>query len=318
MASLPASVEAQQLTREADMSVGTSSENVQAGGVQGRLFGSIRESWRVYLEASWAGVSRAGSDAFGAAFPYDRRIRLTEAYVEHVGGADRRMIGFKAGRYRTPFGIHHRSDHAYTGFTRAPLIRYGSNWALSNTALETGVAVFAGAPALSAEASVGVPTDGGDYPRARGVDAVVRVQTFRGPVIVGASYLSSRPFLEGPWVTGRTSFGGIDARFMRGGVQLRGEWILGRSFDTVRTSGGYIDVLVHRERMGPVTLVGRAERLDYDAAEHSAYLRRYTLGARIVVGRDLSFQVNLLGQPDGFMNGRRLAADVGVTHTVRF
>jgi hypothetical protein len=33
------------------------------------------------------------------------------------------LHAFKAGRYRTPFGISSGSDHAYMGFQRAPLVR---------------------------------------------------------------------------------------------------------------------------------------------------------------------------------------------------
>ena len=38
----------------------------------------------------------------------------------------------RAGRYRTPFGLAAASDHAYIGFLRPPLIRYGDYFALSS------------------------------------------------------------------------------------------------------------------------------------------------------------------------------------------
>jgi hypothetical protein len=315
---LPHTVVAQGLTGETDMSFGHSTDDVQAGGVQVRVFGTAAAGWRVHLEASWAGVTRPGSDAFGAAFPYDRRVRPMEVYAEKLARPGGMLLGIRAGRYRVPFGIHNRSDHGYSGFTRAPLIRYGEDWALSNTDLEAGAAVLVGVPAFSVEASLGTPLDSDETPRPRTVDAVVRLQAFHGPLIVGASVMSTRPHAEGPWVTGRTTFGGVDARWMRGGVQLRGEWIAGRPFDAVSTSGGYVDVTVHRDGMGPVTAVARAERLDYDAGEFSSYSRRYTVGARIRAFRDLSVQINLLRQPGGFLGGRPVALDLGLTQTIRF
>jgi hypothetical protein len=70
--------------------------------------------------------------------------------------------------------------------------------------------------------------------------------------------------------------------------------------------------------MGPVTAVARAERLDYDAGEFSEYLRRYTAGTRLRLTSFLAVSVNLIGQPGGFSNGRRVALDAGVTCSVRF
>ena len=72
---------------------------------------------------------------------------------------------------------------------------------------------------------------------------------------------------------------------MMGGVQVRGEWIDGRSFAGTRTYGGYADLIVHRPFMGPVTAVARAEKLDYLAGQRSSFPRRYTAGARVRAGQ---------------------------------
>jgi hypothetical protein len=311
---------AQTLTREAEFSAGHSTDDVNAGGAQARLFGTVANGWRLYLEATWAGVTRteAGSDAFGSAFPYDRRLRAMEAFVEKTGRPRGMLLGIRAGRFRVPFGMYGRSEHGYSGFTRAPLIRYEGNWALSNNALEAGAAILAGVPALSVEASVGTPLDASQYPRPHTLDASVRVQAFHGPFIVGASYLSSRAHAEGPWVEGRTTFGGIDGRWMHAGIQVRGEWLFGRPWTGVATRGGYIDVTVHRRGMGRVMAVVRAERLDYDADEHSDYIRRYAAGARVRLLRSLSLQINTLHQPGGFPSGSTVATDIGLTQTIRF
>ena len=62
-----------------------------------------------------------------------------------------RSCGVRGGQYRTPFGIYSRSDYAYQGFLRAPLIRYDDYWSISNNFLERGVNVVAGGPRLQVE-----------------------------------------------------------------------------------------------------------------------------------------------------------------------
>jgi hypothetical protein len=106
------------------------------------------------------------------------------------------------------------------------------------------------------------------------------------------------------------------------GVQVRGEWLDGQPFGGTRTFGGYIDAIVHRPIMGPVTAVLRAERLDYEASAASTFPRRYTAGARIRLSRILVGQVNIVRQPADHFAGRLqlapfTAADVALTFTTR-
>jgi hypothetical protein len=105
---------------------------------------------------------------------------------------------------------------------------------------------------------------------------------------------------------------------MQGGVQLRGEWLFGRSFDGVSTHGGYLDAIVHRAGMGPVTAVARIEQLDYEAGPFSTFVRRVTLGGRIRLPATLAVQINLTHQRPGFASGEATAVDVSVTKTARF
>jgi hypothetical protein len=303
---------------EADVSAGHSTEGATAGGAQIRLFGANRHDWRVFLEAAVGATTDINSDAFGAAYPYDRTLRAMETYVEKMFTPGGSLVGIKAGRYRTPFGIYGRSDHAYNGFLRAPLIRYGQNWAISNEFLEAGADVLIGRPALYVETSVGAPQDASATPRQAGLDAVVRAQGYYRSLIVGASYLHTQPSDTRPFVHGDMVFRGIDGRWMRDGVLVRGEWLSGRPFDGVATRGGYVDASIHRLGMGPVTAVVRAERLDYDAGEFSEYIRRYTAGARIRLSSAFAASFNVIGQPGGLSNGHRVALDVGVTCSVRF
>jgi hypothetical protein len=310
---------AQTVTGEVDVTVGASSDETSASAVQARVFGATRGDWRFYVEGSWARtVSEYTSDAFATSYPYDGRVRPMEIFGEKTIHPGRWLLGTRFGRFRTPFGIGGRSDHAYSGFLRAPLVRYGTNFGLSNTFLEAGADIVAGIPALYVETSVGVPHDEGRDRRARGLDSVVRVQGYYRDFILGASYLRSKPSDRRPFVHGDMSFRGLDGRWMRDGIELRGEWIDGRPFDDVLTRGGYLDAIVHRPSMGPVTGVARVERVDYDAGPFSFDLRRLTVGARVRLASWLVGQVNVVRQPGGLSENRNHAVDVAFTISRRF
>jgi hypothetical protein len=319
LASVPAAAPAQTATGEVDVTFGISSDETSAAAVQARVFGATRSDWRGYAEISWG--NRHGdyaTDAFGAAYPYEGRVRAMEVYGEktfHPGGS---LVGFRAGRFRTPFGMSSRSDHAYSGFLRAPLIRYGTNFALSNNFLEAGGEVLVGVPSLFVQATLGVPQDEGAQTRTSGLDTVVRVQGYAAGAILGVSYLRTQPSDRRPFVRGDMNFRGVDARWAYRGVELRGEWIDGRPFDNVATRGGYVDAFVHKPFMGPVTAVARVERLDYDAGIFSKYLKRLTVGARVRIRPWLVGQVNLIREPGGLALGRDNALDVAVTFSRRF
>lgn len=312
---------AQSITGEVAVTVGASTNNNEvAAATQVRLFGDARAGIRYFAEASWAGTTEGDSDAFGAAYPYGNRLQVVESYGERIFTPQGSLLAVRAGRYRTPFGISGGSDHAYTGFLRAPLIRYDGYFALSNNFLEHGVDVLVGSPRLSLEASLGRPADIGTAVRRPGTDGVVRLQAYAGPFIVGVSHIRTSPYQPSPFSIGRTEFTGVDARFMREGIQVRGEIIAGHPFDGVTTTGWYADAIVHHVGMGPVTAVARVEQLDYDTPVSAFVLhtRRQTIGARVRVFDALSAQINVLhqtGQLDAAYGSRAL--DVAVTYTFR-
>jgi hypothetical protein len=317
-AAAPAPVLAQSITTEASVTVGRSTETVNAAAAQLRVFGTITSDWRYFVEGAWGLVTGPASDAFGAAYPYDRRLRPMDAYIEKVVQPRGWLFGVRAGHYRTPFGISGRGDYAYAGFTRAPLIRYGENWALSNTFYETGATFLAGRPSLNLQASVGRPQDEGDSRRRTGVDTVARAQGYFRSLIVGVSYVRTQPTYPATFAKGRMVFGGMDVRWTHRGVQLRGEWISGRPFDHVSTSGGYVDLIVHRPIMGPVSAVARLERLDYEAGPFSSYPRRQTAGARVRLVPSLTAEIDLVRHTGGLATARRVSFDCGLTYTRRF
>jgi hypothetical protein len=310
--------QSQSMAVELAQNAGYSTENVAALATQLRAFGEIPSGVRFTVEGAWAARSAAGSDVFGAAYPYGNRVQVIEAYGERMFQPGRGLVGLRMGRYRTPFGISSGSDHAYVGFLRAPLIRYDGYFALSNNFLEHGADVIVGAPRLSLEASVGVPADVSRAPRRSGLDTVVRGQGTVGSVIVGVSHILTRPYQPLAFARGHAEFTGIDVRWMREGVQMRGEWIAGRPFDGPTTTGGYADVIIHRPRMGPVTAVARVDRIAYDTIPRFAlFAQRYTAGARIRVFDQLAAQIEVLHQTSQLPQRRPTAMDVGLTYSVR-
>ena len=309
---------AQTITTEASTSAGVSSDEVSALAMQLRAFGEVRFGFRYFVEAAWGGSSDDDSDAFGAAYPYGNRVQIIEAYGERLFRPKQTLIGVRAGRYRPPFGISNASDHAYTGFLRAPLIRYDGYFGLSNTFLEHGADLIVGVPRLTVETSLGAPADVGTVERRPGLDTVVRLQSYAGQFIAGASYIRTLPYMPETSAHGRLEFAGLDLRWMRDGVQLRGEWLTGRPFDGTSTSGWYADAIVHRVAMGPITAVARVERLDYDTVPQFAFaIRRQTIGARIRLTDGISAQVNVLHQTGRLEEYRPTAIDVGVTYSIR-
>jgi hypothetical protein len=325
---------AQSVSTETEVTIGRSSDGTTGAAAQVRFFAASRSDWRVFLEGTW-GTVRSGdadyTDAFSSAYPYDRRIRPMELYVEKLRrfGDSGTFVGVRTGRYRTPFGISSRSDHAYLGFLRAPLIRYAWNWALSSTYMDLGADVIVGRPSLTVETSLGVPSDEGEAPRRRGFTGLVRAQSYVKSAVFGASYINSSVADTDPEVHGRLRLSGVDGRWMRGGFQVRGEWVIGRSDAVSTTRGGYIDVIAHPRALGRVTLLARVEHLDWDlppAPQFSAYPRRLTVASRVRLIPEIHVQAGVLrdfsrtpGPTDLFERVRPTTAlDVAVTFSRRF
>jgi hypothetical protein len=315
------SARAQSVTTEAAANTGFSSdENVSVGAAQLRAFGELAAGIRFFTEASLAKSSDPAADAFGAAYPYrdPSRIQIIEAYGERMFHPRNGLLGIRAGRYRTPFGISNGSDQGYVGFFRAPLIRYDNYFGLSNNFLEHGADVIVGVPQLTLEASVSAPADVGTAERRSDVDTVVRLQGFQGPLIVGVSRIWTMPYQSPLFASGRAVFTGVDVRWMYQGLALRGEWLTGKPFNGVTTQGWYADAILHVVAMGPVTAVARVERLDYDTpfVAFVLFARRQTIGARIRIIEGLSAQVNMLHQT-GLPQYAETSFDVGVAYSVR-
>ena len=316
----------QSITAEAAVTAGYSTDD-PAVGAQLRVFGDVKGGIRFFGEIasgkrfeSEGGPQRALEDSFGAAYPYTENVQIIEAYAERMFRPRGAVLGVRGGRFRPPFGIYSASDHAYTGFLRAPLIRYDGYSALSNNYLEHGADLVVGIPRLTVETALGAPADVGAVNRRSGVDTVVRVQGYYGPFIVGASHIRTSPYQSPALALGRTDFTGIDLRWMYNGVQLRGEWMTGRPFDGTTTTGWYADVLLHHSSMGPVTAVARVEKLEHTGAgdDPDLDLGRQTVGARVRLADALSLNVNVAHQRSADdTDYRPNVFDVGLTLSVR-
>lgn len=319
---LPTSAFSQSGQVEVDVFSGYSTDGVSAAATQVRAFGEVPSGLRVYVEGAWAARTQPGdhkTDAFGAAYPYGNRVQAIETYAERLFRPGKALVGFRAGRYRTPFGLYDRGDYAYSGLLRAPLIRYDGYFALSNNFLEQGAELIVGIPQLYASTSVAAPADVGTSRRRSGVDTVSRIQGYHGPWIVGVSRINTAPYFPATFAHGRSVFTGMDVRWMHSGVQVRGEWITGRPFDGTRTDGWHADVIVHRPAMGPVTAFWRSEALDYEAPPPFARrAQRHTSGARVRLLRNLSAQINVLHQTGNLSTSHATAADLGFIYSIRF
>ena len=203
----------------------------------------------------------------------ENRAQLIEAYGERTFTPGRGLVGMQAGRYRTPFGIYGRSDHAYSGFLRAPLIRYDDYFALSNNFLEHGADLIVGAPRRSSKRASACRPTSAWRTAGPGIDTVIRGQAYYGSAIVGVSYNRALPTSPSPLRKDEPVFTGVDFRWMHGGVQVRGEWITGQPFDGTTTTGATWICWFIASGMGPVTAVARLEQLDYDMRRRSSCSR---------------------------------------------
>jgi len=332
---LPAArAHAQTISTEIDLTAGYSGEEVRTTASQIRLFGEAPAGVGFFVDTVWgdrwagdapitgnvpSGSDPIGTDVFGAAYPYGGRVHLMEAYAERYFRPGRALLGVRAGRFRTPFGIYSRSDYGYTGFVRPPLVRYDGYWAVSNNWLEDGVTLTAGAPQLFVEGSISRPHDVGFAKRRKGTDGSVRVQGYRGQFIVGVSHARSNPYLSPRFAVGRQAFTGVDVRWAHSaGIHARAELLKGQAFEGVSTTGAYVDGFLHRPGMGPFTAVVRGEFLDYDAAPPRARsARRLTLGTRVRWPGPVTLQLNYLRQHGDLPYIKKHSLDFSATYSLR-
>jgi hypothetical protein len=323
---------------ELDLTGGYSGEKIRAAAAQARAFGEVDPHSKIqyFGEVSWGqrwsnttnyvlggtlnGADPMGSDVFGAAYPYRKKIQVIEAYAERTFRPRGALLSVRAGQYRTPFGIYDRSSYGYSGFIRPPLVRYDGYFGLSNNYMERGAMVTAGVQQLFVEASLGKQHDLGTSQRRDGTDESVRVQGYHGPFVIGVSHARSEPYLPSFFAFGRQVFTGVDGRWAHGsGVQLRGEFFHGHSFTGVTTNGWYLDGIVHHIGMGPFTVVTRVESMAYTApAPRARSEHRITMGTRVRLPGYVTAQLNYMHQHGDLPRISDNSVDFSLTYSLRY
>jgi hypothetical protein len=161
------------------------------------------------------------------------------------------------------------------------------------------------------------------------LSATVRAQASIGDAVFGASQMSS-PTYDPTAPAERLRFSAVDARWMRSGVQLKAELMVGRLTAGTLTKGYSIDASVHRRFMGPVTAVLRTERLTFESDRPFTWMdmlcpvgepwlaTRYAAGARVRLPGGLLAQASMVRQGHEMAEfGKSRLFDFALTYSVR-
>ena len=122
---------------------------------------------------------------------------------------------------------------------------------------------------------------------------------------MGVSHLRSQAY-DLRYATGKMIFTGIDVRWMYAGVQLRGEWLVGRPWDGTSTVELRRCAGAYRPAMGPLTLVARVETLDYDTPDpvFADAASGIALGGRLKLAGACIAQLNVTHPSERIRTGR--------------
>lgn len=225
-------------------------------------------------------------------------VVLQQALIEREWKSQHLQFGL----VRLPFGIYDYRETYSSGLIDYPLPRvdYGLNsvdWGVP------GGKWIGGSPKLQVEAAAFAGKSSGVWGNQNGVGgAALRVQTYLRGVILGASHWEGYLNLpEAPGDSGVPTFSvapsgrtlvhmsGIDVRFTRPHLLLRGEFLAGTLGDR-QMEGWYLDVYYHLPKYQQFTIVARVEALRPDPA--LLYGRQVTLGVRYTAARDWTLAVN--------------------------
>ena len=327
LAALPAGASAQTATvsTEADVTVGYSSEDaVSASAAQVRMFGETPSRLRFNVEGTWGNRSSNTTDAFGAASGIPAASSSAKPTSSAWLSASRRPTASGSASIAARSGTPVPATTPTRGSFAPRSMRDHGYWAVTNNFLERGVDLMAATQRFSIEASLGTPGDTGIARRRAGLDAVVHAQAHVLGATLGVSRMSSEPYGDTAVSKGRVAFTGVDARWMRGGVQLRGEWLGGRAWKGTTTTTWDVDASVHRQVMGPITAVIRTERLSFASVTPYAWRDmmcdedwhglRHSVGARVRLPAGVTAQLSLVRQAEELAeDGARTALDLALS-----
>ncbi|MCW5935228.1 MAG: hypothetical protein KIT45_13185 [Fimbriimonadia bacterium] len=212
---------------------------------------------------------------------------LHQASLEHTFGADKIQVGL----VRLPFGLYDHQEVYTSGIIDYPLPRVdyafnsvdwgvtGAKWEHSGGHWGIEAAAFSGN---------GSGTWNNTDP-VRGV--AVRGQLYTGDLIVGFSRWDGDIELvwgQGPY-TRRTHINGIDFRWTRPQLIVRGEYLFG-TLAAKKMNGFYVDVYYRLPKHERWSLVGRLET--YKPKPSVSQAEQLTLGARYMMSKEWVFAIN--------------------------
>jgi hypothetical protein len=232
-------------------------------------------------------VNVFGLNQYGA-FRWQQATVETEFPARKDGVLPQRV---QAGIIRVPFGIYDYRETYASGLIDYPLPRldYAFNavdWGAP------GVQWTGGTAAAQVEAAAFNGRGMGIWGNLNGVDGgAVRLQTYAPPgLVLGFSgWIGHLEEYPGQGMRRDVRLGGIDWRYTRPHLLLRGEALVGTCADS-HTKGAYLDAYYRLPSNERLTLVARAEALKPDTAQPES--RQITLGCRWNPGPDWTLAAN--------------------------
>ena len=215
------------------------------------------------------------------------------AYVERETRANR----LQAGIIRLPFGLYDHRETYVSGLIDYPLARVdyaltavdwgapGVRWTGNTSNVQVDAAAFGGQGA-------------GVWGNLNNVSGgIVRLQAYTNGVVLGLSRWDGTQSTNlGAAGRQRMHLTGVDMRYTRPHLLLRGEYIFGQEAgDTMK--GWYLDAYYHLPKYQKWTLAARIEELK--PASGSPNLQQFTLGARYTLDKHWILAANWRNQQGG-------------------
>ncbi len=239
--------------------------------------------------------------------------RFEKALLEQDWGSQRLQVGL----VRLPFGVYNTEETYASGLIAYPLVRDQADGCTFDWAVP-GAFWQGGSPKLQLEAAA---FDGNAVNLWSGSQtmkgAAARAQTYFGDLILGVSnwdsYVDPAP---GPWTSRENvHVTGVDMRYTRPHLVLRGEYVVGTMGDDY-LSGWYLDSFYRLPKYEKFTFVSRLELLRPSSS--SSTVRQLTLGLRYTIAPGWSCAANwrtASGQSESSEYG---ASDFGNSGTFLF
>lgn len=215
-------------------------------------------------------------------------FRWQQATLEKDWGQHRAQAGI----IRLPFGIYDYRETYGSGLIDYPMPRV--DYALISVDWGAPGMQWTGtfSPEFQIEAALFDGPAAGVWNNRNGVNgSVVRLQTYRGDYIFGASrWDGSQTIDREDRQRGPTRLNGIDVRITKPQLLVRGEFLWGTAGGERDMNGWYVDAHYRLPGIEKVSLVSRLETLR--PSDHDPRARQITIGARYVASPEWTFALN--------------------------